>query len=205
MEYLIELFFGKLLRSGSSKERLNSLSKITDQQSLDIIPLEPLPNVLDALLQISFACGLVFSISILYMGYTDGMNSMKILSSICSLIVAFVSMFLLLKIDSRYFLDMKNCRIIYRYSFIIKLQEKVLTSFSNVVSVELDAKEVGRTAAGSWNYYLVIVTKNLTRIPLTRKSYSPKGLPEMGELIANKIKCSFREGNKKEKFRIMGL
>lgn len=100
---------------------------------------------------------------------------------------------------------MKNRRIIYRFTFFVKVIESVLVSFSNIVSIELDANEVGRTAAGSWMHYLVVVKKDLTRVPISRSGYSQSGLPESGQLIAKAIKCPYRTGNRIEKLRIMGL
>jgi hypothetical protein len=205
MEYLLEFLLGKAYRSVDSYSRLKALATTKDQQGSGLVPLDPLSNPLDVLLQFAFALAIVVFFSTLYLGYTDGMGATHAYFAIGSFFASAFFLWLLFHIDSRYYLDMKTRRVIYRFSFFVKISESVLASFSNIVSVELDAHEVGKTAAGSWNYHLVIVKKDLSRVPITRSGYSASGLPETGQLIANAIKCPYREGQRIEKMRIMGL
>ncbi len=205
MEFLLEFLLGKAYRSVDSYSRLKALAAPKNQQSSAEIPLDPLSNPLDVMLQFGFAFAIVIFFSTLYLGYSDGMSSTHVYFAIGSFFASAFLLWLLFHSDSRYFLDMKNRRIIYRFSFFVKVSESVLASFSNIASIELDAKEVGKTVAGSWHYCLVVVKKDLTRVPISRSGYSQSGLPESGQLIANAIKCPYRSGNKIEKMRIMGL
>lgn len=200
MEFLLEFILGKAYRSVDGYSRLKALSDTRSQKSLEIIPLDPLSNPLDGLLQFFFAIAIVTFFATLILGYYDGFTYVHAYVVIGSVIASAFFLWLLFHCDSRYFLDMKNRRIIYRFKFFVQLVEKVLVSFLNIASVELDAKEVGR-----WVYYLVIVKKDLSRVPLSRSGYSQSGLPEAGQLIADAIKCPYRTGNRIEKFRIMGL
>lgn len=205
MEFLLSFLLGKAYRSVDSYSRLKALSDTKSQQSSEIIPLDPLSNPLDAMLQFCFAIAIVTFFSTLYLGYSDGASALHVYFAIGSACASAFLLWLLFHSDSRYFLDMKNRRIIYRFTFFVKVIESVLVSFSNIVSIELDANEVGRTAAGSWMHYLVVVKKDLTRVPISRSGYSQSGLPESGQLIAKAIKCPYRTGNRIEKLRIMGL
>jgi len=205
MEFLLEFIMGKAFRSVDGYARLKALSDTRSQKGLEIIPLEPLSNPLDGLLQFFFAIAIVTFLATPILGYYDGFTYVHAYIAIGSGLASAFFLWLLFHCDSRYFLDIKNRRIIYRFKFFVQLVEKVLVSFSNIASVELDAKEVGRTAAGSWVYYLVIVKKDLSRVPVSRSGYSQSGLPEAGQLIANAIKCPYRTGNRIEKLRIMGL
>lgn len=205
MEFLFEFIFGKAIKAGEGQARLKALADTKNQKHSSLIPLEPLGNLLDGFFQVSLAIGLVTFASALYLAWTDGMSSTHVYFAVGSLIIAFFSLWLLLKTDSRYFLDLPGRKIVYRFSFFVKLYESTLASFTNVASIELDAREVGKTVAGSWHYYLVVVKKDLSRHPISRACYSDSGLPEMGQLIADAIKCPFRTGKRIEKMRIMGM
>ncbi len=205
MEYLIAFLFGKAYKAGEGHARLKALSDAKSQKQTSLIPLEPLSNFLDVMFQFGLAIGLVVFVSALYLAYEDGMSSTHVYFALGGMVMGLFSLWLLLKLDSRYFLDMPNRKIIYRFSFFVKLHESTLASFNNVSSIELDATEVGRTAAGSWQYFLVVVKKDLSRTPITSTTYSDAGLPEMGKLIADAIKCPYKTGNRSEKMRIMGL
>lgn len=205
MEFLITFILEKAFRSGEDYARLKALSDIKSKQKSDIIPLDAVVCVLDTMLVIflSFAV-LTFFLNFVF-GYYDGFGSTHIYFAIGSAIASAIFIWLLIHCDSRYFLDMKNQRLVYRLTFFGKIYEKILTSFSSIVSIELDSKEVGNTIAGSWVHYLVVVKRDLTRLAISKHSYSDKGLSETGQLIANAVKCTFRIGNRIEKLRIMGL
>lgn len=59
MEFLLSFLLGKAYRSVDSYSRLKALSDTKSQQSSEIIPLDPLSNPLDAMLQFCFAIAIV--------------------------------------------------------------------------------------------------------------------------------------------------
>lgn len=205
MEFLIVFILGKGYCSFEDYLRSKDLSNARSRQKSDTIPLDAIACPLDTMLLILSAVAILTFIFNFVFGCYDGFGSTHIYFAISSVIASALFLWLLLHCDSRYFLDMNNRRIVYRLTFFAKLSESVLASFSNILSIELDSREVGDTAAGLWVYYLVVVKKDLTRVSISRSSYSKSGLPETGQLIADAVKCAFRVGNRIEKLRIMGL
>ncbi|PKL46071.1 MAG: hypothetical protein CVV42_17850 [Candidatus Riflebacteria bacterium HGW-Riflebacteria-2] len=205
MEFLLTFIIGKAYCSFEDYLRLKDLANARRRLKSDTIPLDTVACPLDTMLLILLSIAILTFLFNFILGCYDGFDSTHIYFAISSAIASTLFLWLLLHCDSRYFLDMKSQRIVYRVTFFMKLSESVLASFSNIVSIELDSKEVGNNAAGSWRYYLVAVKKDLTRVTISRSSYSTSGLPETGQLIADAVKCPFRAGNRIEKLRIMGL
>ncbi|HAE39236.1 MAG TPA: hypothetical protein DCG57_11445 [Candidatus Riflebacteria bacterium] len=209
MEFLLVgvlvFILGKVYLSFEDYLRSKNLSNARSRQKSDTIPLDAVACPLDTMLLILSAVAILTFFLNFVFGYDDGFDSTHIYFAISSAIASALFIWLLLHCDSRYFLDMKNQKIVYRLTFFAKSSESVIASFSNTLSIELDSREVGENAAESWVYYLVVVKKDLTRVSISRSSYSKSGLPETGQLIADAVKCPFRDGNRIEKLRIMGL
>lgn len=205
MEIILIFIFGKAYRSFEDCLRFKSLSDIKNRKDSDIIPLDTVACPLDSMLLIFLAIAiLTFLLNVLF-GYYDGFDSSHIYCVVGSAIASVLFLWLLLHCDSRYVLDLKCRRFVYRLTFFGKLCDSVLASFSNVVSIELDSREVGLTASGSWVHYLVVVKNDLTRVTISRSTYSKNDLVETGQLIADAVKCPFHDGNCIKKLRIMGL
>lgn len=197
---------GNAMKYGQQYDRLKTYDKAKAAGSMPLIPLDafwgPAEVIWITLLVILSLCLIVGSVIV----YDDhGISSTLIYTILGFGIPTALVLFALFNTDSRYFLDVKNKRIIFRFSFFIKLYESVLMSFANILSIELDANEVGKTAAGSWQYYIVAVKKDFTRVAISNTSYSSEGLPEIGKLIAKVIGCPYKEGKTFEKLRIMGM
>lgn len=209
MEFLLAgvlvFILGKVYLSFEDYLRSKNLSNARSRQKSDTIPLDAIACPLDSLLLILSAVAILIFFFNIETGYHDGFDSTHIYFIISSAIASALCIWLLLHSDSRYFLDMKNQRIVYRLTFFAKSSESVIASFSNILSIELDSSEVGEDALESWVYYLVVVKKDLTRVSISSSSYSKNGLSETGRLIADAVKCPFRVGIRIEKLRIMGL
>lgn len=206
MKSLLKFLIGNAWKFGETYDRLQAFNQAKAAQGDGLIPLEPYPNwlegVLQALLVLVGFC-LVLAVGI---EYSDkGFSRMLFWFLLGFGVPCAILLLMLFNTDSRYVLDMKGKRVIYVFTFFTWRSVTPVTTFTNVKSIELDAKEVGRTAAGNWQYCLCLVKKTFERIPLTRSVYFPDALPAIGQLIAQAIQCPFKEGERQEKLRIMGL
>jgi hypothetical protein len=206
MEFLLKQLIRTALKYGENYDRLQAFARASEAKGADRIPLEPYPNWLEGVFQaFFFVFGVIFVIAgwVVFSDTGFSLTFLYVLLGLggpCALLLL-----MLFNTDSRYVLDMKNKRVLYVFTFFVKVSETVVTTFSNTKSIELDAQEVGRTVAGNWVFSLSLVTKTFERISLTRQVYCADELPRIGQLIADTIKCPFKEGEKIEKMRIMGL
>lgn len=205
MDFLIELIFRNPWKLGNQSNRLKAYSKSPLPQETQLIPLDAtwgfLEIILVALLFITgfpLLCGtwIVFSDygfckDLLYIVGGFGIPTLLFFLMLCNT-------------DSRYVLDLKNQQVIFVFTFFFKIYQRVISPFSEISSVELDAQEEGSRGT-VWRYYIVIVRNDKKRIRITPDLTSAENFKEDVPLIAGAINCSFKSGIAYEKPRIMGF
>lgn len=205
MDLLFKLLFRNPWKLENQLERLKEHSNGKPPHDVKLIPLDAVWGILQVILAaLLFVAGFCLLCGTWIVISDEGLSMNLFYVTAGFGIPTVIFLFMFCNTDSRYVLDLENQRLIFVFTFFIKIYQRSVATFSEIVSVELDAEE-GGSRSEQWRYYLVIVKKNDKRIRITPDKDSSETLPEVAKLIANIVGCSHKDGIAFEKQRIMGM